>query len=89
MKLYAVLAAVLVPAVLIPLELVVGRVRSSWAWPLHLGIVGVLAAWLIAAPLGLLLRALLLGAATLIVPFVLVTLSLGGALLLVVHEEKA
>ena len=41
-----------------------------------------LAAWLIAAPLALLLRALLLGAATLIVPFMLVTLGLGGALLL-------
>ncbi len=41
-----------------------------------------LAAWLMAAPLALLLRALLLGSATLIVPFMLVTLGLGGALLL-------
>ncbi len=41
-----------------------------------------LAAWLIAAPLALLLRALLLGSGTLAVPFVLVTLGLGGALLL-------
>jgi hypothetical protein len=41
-----------------------------------------LAAWLIAAPLALLLRALLLGSAVLVVPFMLVTLGLGGALLL-------
>ena len=48
--LVALLAAAVVPAVLIPLELVVGRVRPSWAWPLHLGIVGALAA-LVAAGL--------------------------------------
>jgi hypothetical protein len=41
-----------------------------------------LAAWLVAAPLGLLARALLLHAATLVVIFVLVALGLGGALLL-------
>ncbi len=41
-----------------------------------------LAAWLIAAPLGLLARALVLRSATLVVIFVLVTLGLGGALLL-------
>lgn len=41
-----------------------------------------LAAWLIAAPLALLARALLLGAATIVVPFLLVTLALGGGLLL-------
>ncbi len=41
-----------------------------------------LAAWLIAAPLGLLARALLLRSPTLVVIFVLVTLGLGGALLL-------
>jgi len=46
----ALLAVVLVPAVLIPVELVVGRVRPSWAWPLHLGIIGALAA-LVAAGL--------------------------------------
>lgn len=48
--------------------------RVVWGRPL--------AAWLMAAPLALLLRALLLGSATLAVPFVLVTLGLGGALLL-------
>jgi len=41
--LVALLAAGVVPAVLIPLELVVGRVRPTWAWPLHQVIVGVLA----------------------------------------------
>lgn len=50
------------------------RWRAVWGRPL--------AAWLIAAPLGLLLRALLTGSATLVVPFVLVTLGLGGGLLL-------
>jgi hypothetical protein len=40
-----------------------------------------LAAWLIAAPLGLLLRAGLLGSSVLVVAFVLVTLALGGAVL--------
>jgi hypothetical protein len=39
-------------------------------------------AWLAAAPLGLLLRAVLLGSATVVVAFALVTLGLGGALLL-------
>jgi len=48
--LVALLAAVVVPAVLIPVELVVGRLRPAWAWPLHLGIVGALAA-LVAAGL--------------------------------------
>lgn len=37
------LAVALLPALLLPLELIVGRLRPSWAWPLHLGIVGVLA----------------------------------------------
>ncbi len=41
-----------------------------------------LTAWLVAAPLALLLRAQLLGAATLVVIFVLVTMGLGGTLLL-------
>jgi len=41
-----------------------------------------LAAWLIAAPLALLARALLLGADTVVVAFTLVTLALGGGLLL-------
>jgi hypothetical protein len=41
-----------------------------------------LAAWLIAAPLALLARALLLGAATVVVAFALVTLVLGGGFLL-------
>jgi len=41
-----------------------------------------LAAWLIAAPLALLARALLLGAATVVVAFALVTLALGGGFLL-------
>jgi hypothetical protein len=41
-----------------------------------------LAAWLIAAPLGLLARALLLQSAVLVVAFALVTLGLGGSLLL-------
>lgn len=42
-----------------------------------------LAAWLIAAPIALLARALLLGADTIVVAFTLVTLGLGGGLLLV------
>lgn len=42
--LVAVLAAAVVPAILIPLELVVGRLRPAWAWPLHLVIVGALVA---------------------------------------------
>jgi hypothetical protein len=50
----------------------------SW----HAALGRTLAAWLIAAPLALLLLALLLGGATLIVPFMLVTLGLGGGLLL-------
>jgi hypothetical protein len=41
-----------------------------------------LTTWLVAAPLALLLRAYLLGAATVVVAFMLVTLSLGGGLLL-------
>jgi hypothetical protein len=41
-----------------------------------------LLAWLTAAPLGLLLRAGLLGSSTVVVAFALVTLGLGGALLL-------
>jgi hypothetical protein len=41
-----------------------------------------LTAWLVAAPLALLVRAQLLGAATLVVIFMLVTLAVGGALLL-------
>jgi len=41
-----------------------------------------LTAWLVAAPLALLLRAFLLGAATIVLAFMLVTLSLGGGLLL-------
>jgi hypothetical protein len=39
-------------------------------------------AWLVAAPLGLLVRALLLNSAILVVIFVLITLGLGGAILL-------
>lgn len=39
-------------------------------------------AWLVAAPLGMVLRALLLGRATIPVPFFLVTMGLGGAFLL-------
>lgn len=37
------LAMVVVPAVLITVELVVRMVRSAWAWPVHLGLVGALA----------------------------------------------
>jgi hypothetical protein len=59
---------------------------GAWRFPLPLRLRVVwgrsLAAWLVAAPLGLLLRALLSGSATLVVVFVLVTLSLGGTLLL-------
>jgi hypothetical protein len=50
------------------------RLRAVWGRSL--------AAWLAAAPLGLLLRAVLLGSSTLAVAFALVTLGLGGALLL-------
>lgn len=59
---------------------------GAWAfgapprWPAVWG--RTLAAWLIAAPLALLLRALLTGSATVVVAFLLVTLGLGGALLL-------
>lgn len=42
-----------------------------------------LTAWLVAAPLGLVLRALLLASPTVAVPFVLVTLAVGGLALLV------
>jgi hypothetical protein len=41
-----------------------------------------LVAWLVAAPIALLLRALLLGQATIIVAFMLVTMGLGGLFLL-------
>ena len=41
-----------------------------------------LAAWLIAAPMALVLRALLLGSGAIAVPFLLVTLAVGGSLLL-------
>lgn len=41
-----------------------------------------LTAWLVAAPLGMVLRALLLGRATIPVPFFLVTLAVGGSFLL-------
>jgi hypothetical protein len=41
-----------------------------------------LTAWLVAAPLALILRALLLRAATLVLIFMLVTLGLGGVMLL-------
>lgn len=43
----------------------------------------VLTAWLVAAPLGLLLRALLRGQGTIAVPFMLVVMGLGGLFVLV------
>lgn len=59
---------------------------GAWRFPLPLRMTAVLRAtllaWLLAAPLGLLLRALVLGSSTLVVVFMLVTLALGGALLL-------
>ncbi|CUS06245.1 conserved membrane protein of unknown function [Candidatus Promineifilum breve] len=51
--------------------------RPSGHWRPWLG--RVLAAWLIAAPLGLILRALLRGQASIILVFMIVLLSLGGA----------
>ena len=54
-------------------------------WPAPFSLRAVVArtltAWLVAAPLALVVRALLLGSPTLAVPFVLVTLAVGGALL--------
>jgi hypothetical protein len=51
--------------------------RPSGHWRPWIG--RVLAAWLIAAPLGLVLRALLRGQASIILVFMIVLLSLGGA----------
>ncbi len=40
----ALLAALVVPAVLLVIELVLGRLRPRWDWPVHLGVIGCLAA---------------------------------------------
>lgn len=53
---------------------------QAWNWRTLLG--RGLNAWLVAAPLGMVLRALLLGRATIPVPFFLVTVGVGGAFLL-------
>jgi hypothetical protein len=59
-----------------------GALRSlaGAAWQAWLG--RALAAWLIAAPLGLILRALLRGQASIPVPFMLVMIGLGGLFVL-------
>lgn len=49
-------------------------------WPVWLG--RALTAWLVAAPLGLMLRAFLRGQATIIVVFMAVAMTLGGLMLL-------
>lgn len=56
------------------------RHPAGQVWPAWFG--RVLAAWLIAAPLGLVLRALLRGQASIPVPFILVMLGLGGLFML-------
>lgn len=56
-----------------------------WASPVSLRALlsRTLITWLVAAPLGIVLRALVLGSPIIAVPFFLVTLGLGGAALLV------
>jgi hypothetical protein len=78
------LAATAGPLVLAWLPAAAGLRAWRFALPLRWTAVWgrTLLAWLAAAPLGLLLRALLLGNSTLAVAFALVTLGLGGALLL-------
>lgn len=59
---------------------------GAWDWPPRHGArqwwARTVLAWLVVAPLALLTRALLLHAATIVVIFFLVTLSLGGSVLL-------
>jgi hypothetical protein len=59
-----------------------GAFRFAAPTPMRTVWARTLTAWLVAAPLALLLRAQLLGAATLVINFVLVTLGVGGSLLL-------
>ena len=59
-----------------------GALRWQPPLPLRAVLARTLTAWLVAAPLALVVRALVLGSPTLAVTFVLVTLALGGALLL-------
>lgn len=54
------------------------RLPAGMSWRPWLGRAA--AAWLIAAPLGLILRALLRGQASIVLPFMLVMLGLGGTL---------
>jgi uncharacterized membrane protein YfcA len=56
------------------------RLEVNLNWQTWLG--RALVAWLVAAPLGLLLRALLRGQGTIAVPFMLVVLGLGGLFVL-------
>jgi hypothetical protein len=56
------------------------RYRAGLGWGAWLG--RVLTAWLVAAPLGLLLRALFRGQSSIPVPFMLVMLGLGGLFML-------
>jgi hypothetical protein len=62
--------------------LALGAFRLSPPLTMRALLARTLTTWLVAAPLALILRALLLGSATLILIFVLVTLGVGGALLL-------
>src|SRR5262245_14132083 len=62
--------------------LALGAFRLSPPLSLRAALARTLNTWLVAAPLALLLRALLLRSATILVIFFLITLAVGGALLL-------
>ncbi len=73
-------AFLVIPWLLVALALRAAAPAPGDTWRTFLG--RSLLAWLVAAPLALLLRALVQGQATIIVAFMLVTLSLGGLFLL-------
>jgi hypothetical protein len=62
--------------------LALGAFRFASPITLRAVLARTLTAWLVAAPLGIVLRALLLRSSVIVVPFFLITLTLGGALLL-------